>query len=891
MTGSVARLAPLLGRAAELKLVERALRGPDAVGCVLEGLEGIGKTAIARHALRAAQARGCEVAHVIATSAARSVQLGAFVQLIGEPSLHDNTYAAVRERLGELARDRRLVVLVDDVHLLDDASAALMLDVSASMSIAWVLTLRRGEVPSDAVIALWKERALTHIAVDPLDRSVFAQLLTTELGGAVSPWALDQLLDVSARRPFEVLERARAAVAAGDLERHDGDWELVGPLVVPPSLLTLVQGSLDRMPTRDRELLTAVVLCEPLPLEVVEEVWSARSLDRLEHAGLVVLERPAEALATPIVPSGSPADNGYVVRAAQPTYAEAVLARVGERQRRRVYLQAAEALERLGGNPVLVATWRHRAGLPVFADRLLEAAKGAFSTGEYGRCGELAGAAWKLERSFDAGHLLGFAQGQLGNCEAAERTLAETERFVASERELALLTLTRAEIRSRGLGDRAGSAALYRAAEARLSDKQWRAELTAHRAMEVLLDGDVAKALAEVEPLLDVSVYGDRAFVAASYTAGLALVHAGRSSDATAVATRALPIHEAIWHEGPMSEPGVHHLVTLFAMLGAGQLAEAEPLLELGRQLTQDAEPRYAFAWVSYFSGRAAVRQARFDRAAGHFAVASSIFQESRRTDAAAWCHAGMALCAALQGRAGAAQRHLARSADLLAFGPGLNASWRTEALGWFDVVDGKPDVARDRFLTGARAARDVGDLLGASHLLVALARNGGAADALAELEAIAPDLQGELITWQVRFVRAVRSPNEVAEALVVAEACHARGMNLEAAELTARVAAALRRRGEKREAARVAEAAQARLRACEGASTPLLADVPALAELTDRELEVARLAAGRLSSREIATRLGIAPRTVDNHLSRVYMKAGISGRGELRQVLADDSA
>jgi DNA-binding CsgD family transcriptional regulator len=36
------------------------------------------------------------------------------------------------------------------------------------------------------------------------------------------------------------------------------------------------------------------------------------------------------------------------------------------------------------------------------------------------------------------------------------------------------------------------------------------------------------------------------------------------------------------------------------------------------------------------------------------------------------------------------------------------------------------------------------------------------------------------------------------------------------------------------------------------------------------------------LSNREIADRLGIAVRTVDNHLHQAYSKLGIGGRGEL---------
>jgi DNA-binding CsgD family transcriptional regulator len=55
---------------------------------------------------------------------------------------------------------------------------------------------------------------------------------------------------------------------------------------------------------------------------------------------------------------------------------------------------------------------------------------------------------------------------------------------------------------------------------------------------------------------------------------------------------------------------------------------------------------------------------------------------------------------------------------------------------------------------------------------------------------------------------------------------------------------------------------------------------------LTRREREIAGLAAGGLSSREIAQRLTLSVRTVDSHLSRVFAKLGVRSRQELGPAL-----
>lgn len=51
---------------------------------------------------------------------------------------------------------------------------------------------------------------------------------------------------------------------------------------------------------------------------------------------------------------------------------------------------------------------------------------------------------------------------------------------------------------------------------------------------------------------------------------------------------------------------------------------------------------------------------------------------------------------------------------------------------------------------------------------------------------------------------------------------------------------------------------------------------------LSKRELEVAQLVAQGLTSQEVATELGISPRTVTTHLSNIYERLGLPGRAAL---------
>ncbi|MFH8621226.1 AAA family ATPase [Streptomyces vietnamensis] len=87
-----------------------------------------------------------------------------------------------------------------------------------------------------------------------------------------------------------------------------------------------------------------------------------------------------------------------------------------------------------------------------------------------------------------------------------------------------------------------------------------------------------------------------------------------------------------------------------------------------------------------------------------------------------------------------------------------------------------------------------------------------------------------------------------------------------------------------------LADAARGELRATGAAdvSASVSGAAERMAELTAQQQQIARLAAGGLSNREIGERLFLSPRTVGSHLYNVYPKLGISSRHQLRDLLHD---
>ena len=111
-------------------------------------------------------------------------------------------------------------------------------------------------------------------------------------------------------------------------------------------------------------------------------------------------------------------------------------------------------------------------------------------------------------------------------------------------------------------------------------------------------------------------------------------------------------------------------------------------------------------------------------------------------------------------------------------------------------------------------------------------------------------------------------------------------GALLWAAEAQSTAASLYRETGREASARSAAARSALFLKQCEGARTPALA-TSALAEgLTAREREIATLAGAGATNREIAGRLVVSVRTVENHLHRVYGKLGIESREDLRRLI-----
>jgi len=367
---------PLIGRADALDRVAAALTTAKKGGLVVTGRAGEGKTRLLAAARDRAAASGVAVYWAVATDAAAGVPLAPFAPLLPRAADGAQPTAGLGLVAAALGGGERAVA-VDDAHLLDPASVALIAHLLANTAVPVVLTARTVE-------AAWL-RDLPRITLDPLTGPEIVEVLETALGGAVETALAAGLATLSDGNPLLLRELVGAALAAGTV-RRDGDlWRATGPLVVATDLPAAIRSRLDRLPGAVRAAAELVALAEPVDAAMLEEVLDADALAGLEDERLLVLEAGR-------------------LRLVHPLYAESLRATTPPTRARRHRRRLAEAFD--GRSRLRAAIFRLDGGLPADPDLFMAAAREASDRLDHELAGRLARAAVDAGGGFEARLLL-----------------------------------------------------------------------------------------------------------------------------------------------------------------------------------------------------------------------------------------------------------------------------------------------------------------------------------------------------------------------------------------------------------------------------------------------------------------------------------------------------
>ncbi|MFF5249044.1 LuxR C-terminal-related transcriptional regulator [Streptosporangium sp. NPDC000095] len=244
---------------------------------------------------------------ITGTHDTRNTPLAAFASLLSHPSRLTEFSASHRAaphltkpspRLAGLlcppdpveALDGVRVLVVDDAHLLDESSAALVLRLALKGRTRLLVTVREGEpVPRD-VSRLWEEGLLPRMTLAPLTESECGELLSRAVGGYVDALTVRRLHRAS-RGDLRLLRELVVAVhAGGDLSHVSGTWTWRGVPPMTARARELVEETIRDVGGDEREVLELIASGRPLKLVTPGAGVTCGVLERLRARGLVTMD-------------------------------------------------------------------------------------------------------------------------------------------------------------------------------------------------------------------------------------------------------------------------------------------------------------------------------------------------------------------------------------------------------------------------------------------------------------------------------------------------------------------------------------------------------------------------------------------------------------------------
>lgn len=613
----VAAAWALVGRSEELGLLTTVLADGRARGVVVSGAAGVGKTRLAAELLAHAGRAGRVTEWVLATRSLHGIPFGAFAPLLrtgaGGPAGPLEVLGQAAAELRARSPDTPPVLVVDDAHLLDDASAGLAHQLAATAVAFVVATVRSGEPAPDAVRALWKDGVAERVDLQALSRAEVGRLLAAELGGALDGATAHRLWDTCRGNVLYLHELVRFGRETGRLAQRHGVWSWRGEWAAGTRLGELVADRLAGLGAAERSAMERIAVGEPLPSDLLAGDVDPATTTALEGRGLVALGRES---------------GRGVLHTAHPLYGETLRAAIGPLRRAEICRELAAALAAAGtrcrDDRLRLALWQLEAGEPADPAALLDGGARARALFDHGQCERLARAALDAGGGAAAETLLGDALYWQGRHDEAAVVLGRVDPAAADPPALLEWALVASSNAFWGHGDDAGAQAVLATARDRLPAGSRRAAVEAHRSTLLLFGARPREALAVAAALLDEPGQDDETRLRLAVAAVNAGAAAGHCAAALELTERLFADMPALLEERPLL---VGQLVAgqVSALFQAGRHDEMEALAQIAYEHVVTARAHDLRGMWALLLGRSALARGRLAAARDRLREAAAL--------------------------------------------------------------------------------------------------------------------------------------------------------------------------------------------------------------------------------------------------------------------------
>ena len=908
----------LFGRELESTLIDEVLdaaRERRSGVLVLRGEAGIGKTALLDAAvdrasgMRVLRALGVQSEVEVAFSGLHQLLRPAFPLLdalpdaqavalraalaLGADEVGERlaVFGGVLSLLAAAAEEQPVVCVIDDAHWIDDASAAALTFVARRLDrdgIAMLFGVRDPERRN------FPATGIRELRLSGLNRGAAAQLLAARVPAGTAPLVVAQIIELSQGNPLALIELPRGLKAA-ELTREE-------PLEEPFRLAASVEREFLRrlagLPLSTRRALLVAATSDVGELRILSRALEALQLDPMS------LE-PAEAAGLVTITSS--------VDFCHPLARSAIYGAAQENERRQVHLALADGADAgETGRRAWHLAAAARAPDEEIASALLAAAESARQRGGVWAEASALERAARLtpEPRARASRLVraGDAARRAGRHDRASALLEEAVAGDLDVEERAQAQAQRAFIRfEQGAYEEGLALMIDGANELEAADPGAAAILLTNAATIVQHRLDLPQAFRLAERAWQLA--GDGAIDDAELCHIVSFQHvlAGRVREGIELALHCADLVEA-------SEGRLVVADAAATLLYVGEYAAARRLLEKAVVANRAAGAFGDLAYTLHMYAQLEWYSGNLRRAYAHALEAVAVVEEMGTPQGSDECACRLATFEATLGREEDSRRHARRALEsALHLGDTWNAAKARNALGLLALLTGDPSGAAEQLASGVAALED-GGVGNPNHfrvhpdLVEAYVRLGRTDEAEPVVAALERQAEATQISWTVSAARRCR-------ALVTEDDDAATGAFDDALRLDDGTSAFerartelcfgehLRRHGHRRDsrihlgAALEAFEARGALPWAERARSELRASgltlrrrEPAVQEqMTQQELQIARLVADGKTNRDVAAALFLSPKTIEFHLTHIYRKLDIHSRSELVRRIADD--
>lgn len=879
----------LVGRADLIEEIVEALKGSQYLGAILVGEAGVGKTALARTIAKELDGN-VAVLPISASPSLRKVPFGALSPYLHSLSINDvgSSVAVYRSIMAHLEASsngskKMPLFLVDDSHELDDNTSVLLSQLVAGRRARLLALARTAPGPTSEFGSLHQDGLLRRYQVRPLNQDEVAELCRRELGGDVLASVSATLAQMSGGNPMFLLALLRQGKRSGYLGVRNKVWRLVGaPPPLDVSLVDLIKVRFRRRTTEEMLVLETLALAEPMPMDALVACTDSAAVTALQEDGLIAVT----------------AGRDRLVSLSHPLYGEVIRQDVPAGRSLTIRRKVLEVLDHESSTAegfLRFVAWGLDCGLPPDDTMLLRAAVVAnrLHNAEF---------ALRAARAVHTPELRGNALVEIARAQITRGNLAYAREIVDEvldgctsftlAKEAALLSVA-LRVREPNTADaiRADVARWEQIANRIAAsmgdpeDPEVKVGLAVSRKGYLVLESfalNYEGKFREAEPILR-EILADEYCTDEVRLAGLSLLgetlgSTGRAIEGTKATAEALQIigkygtkfvghtefvitrhfvsmaHAGLWDEieelldslvrakssGPAAFTGITELAEGLIALRKGLMTSARTALILGVEGLRESDSNQLMPMALGLAAFACTMVGDTSRARAY----SQEFEDNASL--------------------GTRQAQLLGKAHVIA----ANALFQGAARSIEELHTLAKQAEADGMTVLAAVALELASRLGDERCFEPLAR----------LTSSFEGPEGRVLCTTARAA-AAKDPTALIEAAELAQSC---GYLLIAAESLGKAMRYLSQRGEEQKSRAIQQRLNVIVGQLEGLQSPQFETVRSTSKLTQRELDIARLAGKGYSNREIAEAQGVSVRTVEGHLYRIFAKLGITRRDEL---------